>query len=69
MVGGLEVIRKSLAQAENVRAALLLVSCGEAPLGIVYQTDGGPPLRRALGHALGHGQAKVPRPDLRQAPL
>jgi len=27
------------AQAENVRAALLLVSRGEAPLGIVYQTD------------------------------
>jgi molybdate transport system substrate-binding protein len=28
-----------LAQAENVRAALSLVSRGEAPLGIVYQTD------------------------------
>jgi molybdate transport system substrate-binding protein len=28
-----------LAQAENVRAALALVSRGEAPLGIVYQTD------------------------------
>ncbi len=28
-----------LAQAESVRAALLLVSRGEAPLGIVYQTD------------------------------
>lgn len=28
-----------LAQAENVRAALLLVSRGEAQLGIVYQTD------------------------------
>ncbi len=28
-----------LAEAENVRAALLLVSRGEAPLGIVYQTD------------------------------
>lgn len=28
-----------IAQAENVRAALLLVSRGEAPLGIVYQTD------------------------------
>jgi len=28
-----------LAQAENVRAALLLVSRGETPLGIVYQTD------------------------------
>jgi molybdate transport system substrate-binding protein len=28
-----------VAQAENVRMALLLVSRGEAPLGIVYQTD------------------------------
>lgn len=28
-----------VAQAENVRAALLLVARGEAPLGIVYQTD------------------------------
>ncbi len=28
-----------LAQAESVRAALLLVSRGEAPLGIVYKTD------------------------------
>ena len=28
-----------VAQAENVRAALLLVSRGEAPVGIVYQTD------------------------------
>jgi molybdate transport system substrate-binding protein len=28
-----------LAQTENVRAALTLVSRGEAPLGIVYQTD------------------------------
>ena len=29
----------SVAAAENVRAALTLVSRGEAPLGIVYQTD------------------------------
>lgn len=29
----------SVAQAENVRAALALVSTGEAPLGIVYKTD------------------------------
>jgi molybdate transport system substrate-binding protein len=28
-----------LAQAENVRAALALVSRGEAPLGVVYKTD------------------------------
>ena len=32
-------VANTVAQAENVRAALLLVSRGEAPLGIVYQTD------------------------------
>src|SRR5262245_32594303 len=32
-------VEKKLAQAENVRAALLLVTTGEAPLGIVYKTD------------------------------
>jgi molybdate transport system substrate-binding protein len=32
-------VANKIAEAENVRAALLLVSRGEAPLGIVYQTD------------------------------
>ncbi|MFI5001620.1 MAG: molybdate ABC transporter substrate-binding protein [Reyranellales bacterium] len=32
-------VKDRLAQAENVRAALLLVARGEAPLGIVYSTD------------------------------
>jgi molybdate transport system substrate-binding protein len=32
-------VKDKIAQADNVRAALLLVSRGEAPLGIVYQTD------------------------------
>jgi molybdate transport system substrate-binding protein len=32
-------VEGKVAQAENVRAALKLVSTGEAPLGIVYQTD------------------------------
>jgi molybdate transport system substrate-binding protein len=32
-------VQDKVAQAENVRAALLLVSRGEAPLGIVYRTD------------------------------
>lgn len=32
-------VQAQLAPAENVRAALLLVSRGEAPLGIVYRTD------------------------------
>lgn len=39
-----------LARAENVRAALLLVERGEAPLGIVYATDAAAsPGVRALG--------------------
>jgi molybdate transport system substrate-binding protein len=32
-------VENKVAQAENVRAALILVSRGESPLGIVYQTD------------------------------
>ncbi len=32
-------VQDRIAQAENVRAALLLVSRGETPLGIVYKTD------------------------------
>ncbi len=32
-------VRAAVAPAENVRAALLFVSRGEAPLGIVYATD------------------------------
>jgi molybdate transport system substrate-binding protein len=32
-------VEKQVARAENVRAALALVSRGEAPLGIVYSTD------------------------------
>lgn len=32
-------VENSLAQAENVRAALKLVSTGESPAGIVYATD------------------------------
>lgn len=32
-------VRPKVASAENVRAALVLVSRGEAPLGIVYRTD------------------------------
>ena len=32
-------VQRKVARAENVRAALALVSRGEAPYGIVYQTD------------------------------
>lgn len=38
-LGAWSGVADKIAQAENVRAALLLVSRGEAPLGIVYQTD------------------------------
>lgn len=34
-----ESVAPHVAQAENVRAALALVSTGEAPMGIVYATD------------------------------
>jgi molybdate transport system substrate-binding protein len=38
-LGVWDSVAPKTAQAENVRAALLLVSRGEAPVGIVYQTD------------------------------
>jgi molybdate transport system substrate-binding protein len=38
-LGVWDSVKDKIAQAENVRAALLLVARGEAPLGIVYQTD------------------------------
>jgi molybdate transport system substrate-binding protein len=34
-----EAVAPSVAQADNVRAALALVAAGEAPFGIVYATD------------------------------
>ncbi|HET6198493.1 MAG TPA: molybdate ABC transporter substrate-binding protein, partial [Acetobacteraceae bacterium] len=38
-LGAWSDVKDHLAQAENVRAALLLVARGETPLGIVYSTD------------------------------
>jgi molybdate transport system substrate-binding protein len=38
-LGAWDGVKDKIAQADNVRAALLLVSRGEAPLGIVYSTD------------------------------
>jgi len=38
-LGVWDSVKDKLAQAENVRAALLLVARGEAPAGIVYKTD------------------------------
>jgi len=34
-----EALKDRIAPAENVRAALVLVEAGEAPLGVVYETD------------------------------
>jgi molybdate transport system substrate-binding protein len=38
-LGAWDAVEGKVAQSENVRAALALVSRGEAPLGIVYKTD------------------------------
>jgi molybdate transport system substrate-binding protein len=38
-LGPWDGVKGQIAQADNVRGALLLVSRGEAPLGVVYQTD------------------------------
>ncbi|MGA9604379.1 MAG: molybdate ABC transporter substrate-binding protein [Methyloceanibacter sp.] len=38
-LGVWDQVKDKIAQADNVRAALKLVSTGEAPLGIVYGTD------------------------------
>lgn len=38
-LGAWNGVRDKIAQTENVRAALFLVSRGEAPFGIVYKTD------------------------------
>jgi molybdate transport system substrate-binding protein len=38
-LGAWDGVKDKIAQADNVRAALLLVSRGEAALGIVYSTD------------------------------
>jgi molybdate transport system substrate-binding protein len=38
-LGVWDTVSRKIAAAENVRAALMLVSRGESPLGIVYRTD------------------------------
>lgn len=38
-MGVWDAVSRQVARADNVRAALVLVSRGEAPLGIVYRTD------------------------------
>jgi molybdate transport system substrate-binding protein len=49
-MGAWPSIANRIAAAENVRAALALVARGEAPLGIVYETDAGAePKVRVIG--------------------
>ena len=38
-LGAWDGVKDKIAQSESVRAALVLVSRGEAPFGVVYQTD------------------------------
>src|SRR5262249_23113203 len=38
-LGAWRAVESKMAMVENVRAALALVARGEAPLGIVYETD------------------------------
>src|SRR4030095_13918937 len=38
-LGGWTAVERQVARADTVRAALALVSRGEAPFGIVYRTD------------------------------
>jgi molybdate transport system substrate-binding protein len=50
-LGSWAAAEKKLAPAENVRAALALVGRGEAPLGIVYETDAKiEPNTKIVGH-------------------
>ena len=50
-LGAWASVQGRLARAENVRAALALVSRGEAPFGVVYQTDAAAdPKVQIVGH-------------------
>ncbi len=50
-LGVWDEVKARIASAENVRAALALVARGEAPLGIVYDTDvNAEPKVRRMGH-------------------
>lgn len=62
-LGVWDAVAPRVAQADNVRAALRLVSLGEAPLGIVYATDAiSDPTVRILGSFPADSHAPVTYP-------
>ena len=61
-LGAWSGLRGKLAETENVRAALALVARGEAPLGIVYQTDAKADTGHQQQHA-GRGRRAATRLD------
>ena len=62
-MGQWDAVRPRLAPADNVRAALLLVERGEAPLGIVYATDAAlTPGLRVLGTFPAESHAPITYP-------
>lgn len=67
-LGVWDAVSASVAQAENVRAALALVATGEAPLGIVYATDAvAEPAVRVIGTFPDDSHAPIVYPVARLA--
>lgn len=67
-LGVWQAVRGSIAQTDNVRAALRLVAVGEAPLGIVYATDArADPAVRVLGVFPGDSHPPILYPAARLA--
>ena len=67
-LGAWEGVKSRTAEAENVRAALLLVARGEAPLGIVYGSDAlAEPTVRVVGTFPADAHAPIVYPIARVA--
>jgi len=62
-LGAWQDVARKLAPTENVRAALMLVARGEAPLGIVYASDAlAEPGVRTLGEFPAHSHPPIVYP-------